>query len=213
MAVSGLSIEQMKQMFLHLCRDMVSSTNLLSQADRAIGDGDHGVGMARGFEAVRERLEGETYQTAADLLKSVGTVLIASIGGASGAIFGTFFRGAAESLAERRQFTATDFAALLAGGLAAVKARGGAKAGDKTMVDALEPAALKAAAMTGEPLSQIARASAEAAREGMEKTKGMIARVGKAKTLGERSLGHLDPGAVSVHLMLRSMADYIAGYC
>ncbi len=220
----GLSLEQLRQMFLYVAGEIVNSTALLTQADKAIGDGDHGIGMARGFEAVRERLENDSFESVGSLLKAVGTTLITSVGGASGIIFGTFFRGGAERLLERREFQAPDLGMLLSDGLEAVMARGGARPGDKTVVDALEPAVraveAKAAVATagaataaGTTLAAAAKAAAEAAREGVEETKEMIARIGKAKTLGKRSLGHPDPGALSMHLILQAMADFIDHAC
>ena len=229
----GLSLEQLRQMFLYVAGEIVNSTALLTQADKAIGDGDHGVGMARGFEAVRERLENDSFESVGLLLKAVGTTLITSVGGASGIIFGTFFRGGAERLVERREFQAPDLGMLLSDGLEAVMARGGARPGDKTVVDALEPAvraveavAVKtaaaaaaattgAAAAAGAPAAgtttaEAAKAAAEAAGKGVEETKEMIARIGKAKTLGERSLGHPDPGALSMHLILQAIADFLS---
>lgn len=215
----GLSLEQLRQMFLYVAGEIVNSTALLTQADKAIGDGDHGVGMARGFEAVRERLENDSFESVGLLLKAVGTTLITSVGGASGIIFGTFFRGGAERLLERREFQAPDLGMLLSDGLEAVMARGGARPGDKTVVDALEPAAraveaaaVKTAAAAGAATAAAAaaKAAAEAAGKGVEETKEMIARIGKAKTLGERSLGHPDPGALSMHLILQAIADFLS---
>lgn len=222
MSTPGLSLEQLQQMFLYVSGEIVNSTAVLTQADKAIGDGDHGVGMARGFEAVRERLENDSFESVGSLLKAVGTTLITSAGGASGIIFGTFFRGGAERLLERREFQAPHLGMLLSDGLEAVMARGGARPGDKTVVDALEPAVRAVNALIEQPkphkaaeagggviLATAAGAAAEAAREGVEETKEMIARIGKAKTLGERSLGHPDPGALSMHLILQAIADFI----
>ncbi len=224
----GLSLEQLRQMFLYVAGEIVNSTTLLTQADKAIGDGDHGIGMARGFEAVRERLENDSFESVGSLLKAVGTTLITSVGGASGIIFGTFFRGGAERLLERREFQAPDLGMLLSDGLEAVMARGGARPGDKTVVDALEPAvraveaiAVKTTAAAGAAAAagtttaataaaEAAKAAAEAAGKGVEETKEMIARIGKAKTLGERSLGHPDPGALSMHLILQAIADFLS---
>jgi len=224
----GLSLEQLKQMFLYVSGEILNSTALLTQADKAIGDGDHGVGMARGFEAVSKKLENDSFESVGSLLKAVGTTLIISVGGASGIIFGTFFRGGAERLLERREFQAPDLAMLLSDGLKAVMARGGARPGDKTVVDALAPAVRAVAAVAAGPtpgaapaagtggettIAAAAKAAAEAAAEGVEETKEMIARIGKAKTLGKRSLGHPDPGALSMHLILQAIADFIDHPC
>lgn len=196
-------------MLIHVSRRMEESKDLLSEADRAIGDGDHGIGMARGFEAVRRKLEGGAFTSAGELGKSTGMALLTSVGGASGAIFGTLFQGGASELEDQQSFTSDTLSRLLLSGLAAVTARGKAKVGDKTMVDALEPAALRSIetrrAFLGEALASVT----EAARLGMEKTKEMRAALGKARTLGERSLGHVDPGAVSMYLILKFMTEYV----
>jgi dihydroxyacetone kinase-like protein len=198
-------------MFIHLSHRMVESKDLLTQADKAIGDGDHGVGMARGFEAVRLKLEDTTFSALDELLKGVGMALMSSVGGAAGAVFGTFFRGGAKRVGGREVFDSESLSLMLLDGLQAVKDRGKAKPGDKTMVDALEPAALKSQELTSAPLDECLAAVTEAARKGMEATKDMVASVGKAKTLGERSLGHPDPGAVSTYLLLKYMTEYVIG--
>lgn len=210
MGKSQLGLQETKAMFMHLSVRMVESKDLLTQADKAIGDGDHGVGMARGFEAVYQKLEGEEFEGIEALLKTVGMTLMTSVGGAAGAVFGTFFRGGARRLSGRRTFDSESLSLMLLDGLDAVKARGKARLGDKTMVDALEPAASKSQELVSDSLGESLSTVAEAARKGMEATKDMVARVGKAKTLGERSLGHLDPGALSTYLILKSMADYVA---
>jgi len=198
-------------MLLHLCRGMQESTDLLSEADRAVGDGDHGVGMARGFEAARHKIEGQPVTALDELFKAVGTALLTSVGGASGAVFGTLFRAGAKNLVGHRVFDAAALSSLLNDGLRAVQERGQAKPGDKTMVDALAPAAAAAQTLATVSLNEALPAVAEAARLGMEKTKEMVATIGKAKTLGERSLGFADPGAVSTWLMLKFMAEYVSG--
>ena len=209
MGKSELSPQEAREMFLRVCDRMVASKDLLTQADKAIGDGDHGVGMARGFEAVRQKIADHAFGTIDDLLKTVGMILMASIGGASGAVFGTFFRGGAKNLGGKTVFDSAALSLLLADGLQAVQQRGGAKPGDKTMVDALAPAAARASELTTAPIAESLATVAEAARQGMEETKHMIAAVGKAKPLGERARGHADPGAVSMYLILKSMSEYV----
>ncbi len=198
-------------MFIYVSQGMEESKDLLTQADKAIGDGDHGVGMARGFLAVRHKLEGGAFATLDELLKAVGMALLTSAGGAAGAVFGTFFRGGAKRLGGRSVFDSESLSFMLLDGLAAVKERGGATPGDKTMVDALEPAAVKSQELASVPLDESLTAVSEAARGGMEATEDMVANVGKAKPLGERSLGHPDPGAVSTYLILKYMAEYVSG--
>jgi dihydroxyacetone kinase-like protein len=209
MAISELSTQEAREMFLYVSRKMVESKDLLTQADKAIGDGDHGVGMARGFEAVAEKLEKQSFNNTGDLLKTIGTTLLMSVGGAAGAIFGTFFRGAAKDLGNSTSLDSRALSRMLLDGLEAVRQRGGAKVGDKTMVDALQSAAIKSEDMSSAPLFESLPAVAGAAEQGMEKTKEMMASIGKAKTLGERSLGHADPGAISTYLILKFMTEFV----
>ena len=205
-----LSVQEVREMIVFVARGMIESKDRLTQADKAIGDGDHGIGMARGFESVIQKVEGQEFATLEALFKLVGMTLLTSIGGAAGAVFGTLFLGAAKNLKDQDVLTAKVFSRMLQDGLQAVKDRGRAKPGDKTMVDALEPAAAEARNRETAPLDEALAAIVEAARLGMEKTKEMVAAVGKAKTLGERALGHPDPGAVSIFLILDSMKEYIA---
>jgi len=204
-----LSLQEVREMMVYVSNRMIASKDRLTQADRAIGDGDHGIGMARGFENVLKKVEGQEFSSLEALFKTVGMALLTSIGGAAGAVFGTFFRGAAENLKGQDVLTAPVFSRILQDGLKAVKDRGQAKPGDKTMVDALEPAAVESRNQAAAPLEVALVVVAEAARLGMERTKEMVAAVGKAKTLGERSLGHPDPGAVSIFLILDSMKEYV----
>jgi phosphoenolpyruvate---glycerone phosphotransferase subunit DhaL len=140
------------------------------------------------------------------VFKNAGMAILGAGGGASGAVFGTLFIGAAKPLTSP-SLDAPAFAAALAAGLAAVQARGKAKPGDKTMIDALAPAVETVQRMSGEPLSVAALAAAKSARAGSEATKSMVAVTGKAKTLGERSLGHVDPGSITLAVMLEGCAD------
>jgi dihydroxyacetone kinase-like protein len=204
-----LTIAEATAMFLHVAQGMQDSQDLLTQADKAIGDGDHGIGMARGFAAVQAKLSASPPATVADLVKTTGMALLTSIGGASGVIFGTLFRSGARNLTDATIFNAETLSLMLADGLAAVQERGKANPGDKTMVDALTPAAAKAAEMAGASLGEALQAAAEAARLGMEETKGMVAATGKARALGPRAVGFADPGALSMYLILDFMVQYV----
>ncbi|KYF71775.1 dihydroxyacetone kinase subunit DhaL [Sorangium cellulosum] len=189
----------------------------LTELDAAIGDSDHGVNMARGFTAVRSRLDTLDRGDVGALLRGVGTILLSTVGGASGPLYGTLFRDAGQRVAGA---AAIDLAALtgcLEAGLEGVRRRGKASPGEKTMVDALVPAvdALKAALGApqpdgagdgGAPLAEALARAAEAAKAGAEATVPLIARKGRASYLGERSAGHQDPGATSCWLLLRSLA-------
>jgi dihydroxyacetone kinase-like protein len=204
-----VTTEDVKEMFLYVSEQVEKNRELLNKADRAIGDGDHGVGMARGFEAVRRKLKGESFQNIAEVLKVIGMTLLTSIGGAAGVIFGTMFIGGAKKLGEQTSFDSKCLSAMLQGGTEAVKERGRAKLGDKTMIDALEPAAVVAEEHEASSLTETVKLAMEAANDGMEKTKKMVARLGKARPLGERSLGHADPGALSIYLMLKAMNEFV----
>lgn len=209
MGKSQLSLNETVAMLNHVAAGIEASKDQLTEADIAIGDGDHGMGMARGFEAVRGKLAAESFTSLDQLFKTVGMTLMGTMGGASGAIFGTLFRGGSKNLANQTVFTSESLALLLGDGLNAIKERGKAKVGDKTMVDALEPAAMKAQACVSAPLDESLPVVAEAAQQGMEYTKTIVATLGRAKTLGERALGHPDPGAVSMYLILNYMAEYV----
>ena len=205
--MDALTPDETCAMFVHVARRIEESKDELTDADRATGDGDHGVVMARGFGAVRVRLEGGGFETAGDVVRAVGRELLSSMGGASGVLFATFFSAGATDGAT---FDADALRRLLVDGSAAVQARGKAARGDKTMLDALAPAAEKALELPQASLSALLLAATEAARGGVEQTTEMVARRGKAKALGERSRGHADPGALSSYLILRAMAEYVS---
>ena len=207
--MEALNTRQVQECLEQVAAKMVASKELLTHADQAIGDGDHGIGMARGFEAVLAKLQSEAFSTPEEVFRKTGFTLLSSIGGAAGAIFGSFFIGAADGLKGESQLTGTAYIKALQSGLEKVQARGKAKVGDKTMVDALAPAAQAAAVHAEKSLPEISTLVFQAAEEGKEKTKDFIATTGKAKTLGERSLGHADPGAISMALILGFINEYI----
>jgi phosphoenolpyruvate---glycerone phosphotransferase subunit DhaL len=199
-----LSAADLRAMLVAAAARVVASVDLLTALDQAIGDGDHGIGMRRGFAAVQEQLAVDHGESADVLLKGVGTTLMSKTGGAAGAVFGTFFRAGAEAVAGHALDGAT-FAAFLRRGAEAVMQRGGAKPGQKTMLDAAVPAADAAAAAPD--LRAALAAAAQAAEAGVEATKDMLATTGKARTLGERALGHVDPGAMTFSLILLALRD------
>lgn len=207
--MAGLTVEQARLLFLKVAEQVIRSQEMLTEADRTIGDGDHGTGMARGFAAVRQKLEQSAPTDLGELLRQIGRELMMNIGGAAGIIFGTLFQAGGKNLAGVQLLDARALHTWLADGLAGVQARGKASAGDKTMVDVLLPAAQAAAAHQDRPLAESLAAVSQAALEGMEATKDMVANFGKAKTLGERALGYPDPGAVSTYLILKTMAEEV----
>ncbi|MGH3761494.1 dihydroxyacetone kinase subunit DhaL [Actinophytocola sp.] len=182
----------------------------LIQLDRAIGDGDHGENLDRGFKAVLSKLDESTPDTPAAVLKIVATTLISKVGGAAGPLYGTAFLRAATALGSAAELAVAEVTEALRAALGGVVARGKAELGDKTMVDALDPA-VRAAEKEQGSVAALLSAAADAAATGAESTVPLVARKGRASYLGERSAGHLDPGARSTALLLRSLADSAAG--
>lgn len=205
-----LKPNQVRLMMLQVADAIIAAEPMLSQADRDLGDGDHGLGMKRGMEAVKTQLSPLDPGSVEQVFVTTGTAMMTSMGGASGAIFGTVFRAGGKALSGRATLDPEGLALLLEAALEGVMKRGGAKPGDKTMIDALAPAAAKARESTGLPLSQALVAVAQAAADGTEASKAMIAQFGRAKTLGEACLGFPDAGALSITLMLSTMRDYAA---
>ena len=203
-----LSLDQAKAALVAAADAIIAATDRLTKADQAIGDGDHGLGMARGFKAAKDALDKKPADTVGDLFKTVGMAIVSTSGGASGAIFGTFFTGAAKVLASDH-LDAASFAQALDEGQKAVQARGKAAPGHKTMLDALAPAVEAARAAQGKGLAGAVAAAARAAEGGVEATRDMVAQFGRARTLGERALGHPDPGAISVSVILAAFAGSI----
>lgn len=185
----------------------------LTELDSAIGDADHGANMARGMTAVTEKLGAGAPTGIDDLLKTVGMTLVSSVGGASGPLYGTFFLRMGMSAGAVSSLDGPALAAALRAGLEGIVARGKPEAGDKTLFDAMAPAvdALDDALASGASVSEGARAAADAAAAGRDATLPLVARKGRASYLGERSAGHLDPGAASTAILFETLADAIAG--
>ncbi|MGC5626998.1 dihydroxyacetone kinase subunit DhaL [Georgenia sp. Z1344] len=190
------------------CDAIVAAKERLTRADQAIGDGDHGVGMARGFTAAKEALAEASPATPGEAFKAVGSAVLATSGGASGAIFGTMFRAPAKVLTGDT-LDADGFATALEAGAEQVMRRGKAEVGQKTMLDALVPAAEAARAAVGQGLAATARAAAVASADGVERSAELVSGFGKSRSLGERSVGHPDPGAISVSVLLGAIADVV----
>ena len=191
---------------------MEENRRYLTKLDSEIGDGDHGNNMYRGFQAALERLDGADPSTPADVLKIVSMALVSKVGGAAGPLYGTAFLRASTALQGRDEISAEDAVEALEAALGGIKQRGKAEAGDKTIVDALEPAveAAKRAASDGS-VAQVFRAAADAAEEGAETTVPLTARKGRASYLGDRAQGHRDPGATSTYYLLDAAARALEG--
>src|SRR5690242_11800503 len=181
----------------------------LTELDAAIGDADHGANMDRGLQAAVAALDETAPETASAVFSKVGMTLVSTVGGASGPLFGTLFLRIGGSLGDAKKVTLAQLAAALRAGLDGVVARGRAEPGDKTMYDALAPAVeqLERAVADDVPLRDALAAALAAAEAGRDATTPMLARKGRASYLGERSVGHQDPGATSVALLVAAMGE------
>ncbi len=187
--------------------DVAEQRDYLVDLDRAIGDGDHGENMDRGFKAAVEALGQAEPASVAEVLKTVAKTLMSTVGGAAGPLYGTAFLRASKAAGDG-ELDAAGVAAIIEGALGGIQARGKATTGEKTMVDAWTPAldAARAAAESGADAVATLQAAATAAEAGAAATEPLRATKGRASYLGERSIGHLDPGAVSTSLILRAAA-------
>jgi len=185
----------------------------LTDLDAAIGDADHGANMKRGLAAAVDTVGAGGFTAADALLKKVGTTLVSTVGGASGPLYGTFFLRTGSALAGQAGSDGLDAQTLadsLEAGVGGIAARGRATAGEKTMLDAWRPALEALRAHPGDLAAGVA-AAARAAAAGRDATKPMVATKGRASYLGERSVGHIDPGAASTALILAALDDVVAG--
>lgn len=201
--------------FQNWLRDLASTLHdnaaYLTELDSAIGDADHGSNMDRGFAAVVAVMDETEFDSVDELLKKAGMTLVSKVGGASGPLYGTFFLRFGTALAGK-DITAASVGEALRAGVGGILARGKPELGDKTMYDAWAPAldAYDAAVAGGSDLADALRAAADAAAKGRDATIPLVARKGRASYLGERSAGHLDPGATSTTLLLESAARILA---
>jgi dihydroxyacetone kinase phosphoprotein-dependent L subunit len=205
-----LNADEVKAMMIAVSDEIVRNEAVLNEADRQLGDGDHGLGMTRGFNEAKKQLEALTPTSVSKVFTTTGMALMSSMGGASGAVFGMLFQTGGMAIASDEDLNGQSLSTFLKAGTQGVMNIGNAKAGDKTMVDALLVAQEAAAANKDRPLSEALAAVAEGARQGMENTKGMIAQLGRARTLGEKTLGHPDPGALSVSIIFKAASDFVA---
>lgn len=210
MPKASLSKDEVKAMLILACERIIAAEPMLSEADRNLGDGDHGLGMQRGMTAAIEKLNAGEVESIEKAFSNVGMAMMSSMGGASGAIFGTFFRNGGKALNGKDAFDAAGLAAFLKAGVDGVKQRGGAAVGDKTCVDAMEPAANKAAEVADQSLPEAMQAVTDATIAGKDASKAMIAKFGRAKTLGEACIGFPDAGACSVVVIIEAFRDFIA---
>lgn len=191
-----MQVNDVKTLILQAADEIIANKDYLTDLDRSIGDADHGVNMAKGFGFTKEALEADfdDYKT---LFNKVATTLLSKVGGASGPLYGSFFMKFAASLKDVDELTREKLNQSFTAGVDGVKQRGKAEVGDKTMVDVLEPVA--EALNAGKSFDEVIKI----AEESMEKTKDIKAKKGRASYVGERSIGHIDPGAASSYILVK----------
>ena len=212
MSDAVVTVAQLRS-WLRRFHDLVIKNQVhLTELDSSIGDADHGINMARGMTAVIGKLDGIRTGHVNELVKTVAMTLITSVGGASGPLYGTFFLRFAGAAGPSTELDAEMLNTALRAGLDGIVERGKAQVGDKTMVDALAPAldAMESVIKTGGDLAAAVIAARDAAATGRDGTLPLVARKGRASYLGERSAGHLDPGAASLSLLFDALAEELA---
>ena len=204
-----LTREQVIKWLYKAGKSLEENKEVLNELDAAIGDAEHGINMDRGFQKVITQLPSSEDKDIEYILKSAGMSLISSVGGASGQLYGSFFLKAAAAVPGKQQLDEEELLTVLRAGLKGVVDRGKAQQGDKTMVDALVPsvAAFESLIRKGNSMAEALEQAVTAAEKGMENTISMVARRGRASYLGERSIGHQDPGATSMYLILKALYD------
>lgn len=192
---------------------IIANRDYLNELDGAIGDADFGTSISQGFKAVLEQLPALASSDIGGLLSKVGMTLVTKVGGASGPLFGTAFMKAGQTVAGQQEISSTDLVKMLQAALAGVKMRGKAEPGEKTLIDALQPAveAFASGVQSAQSLRETGRLAAEAARLGVEATKAMVATKGRAYYVGERSIGHPDAGATSIYLLFAAVCEKNGG--
>ncbi len=194
---------------LGMGRVMEENKEFLTDLDNTIGDGDHGINMARGFAEVEKQAEGLAGKDIGNILKTTGMTLVSKVGGSSGPLYGTAFMKAGMTIGAKTEIGMDDFLGGLEAGIEGVKARGKSTTGEKTMLDSMVPAleAMKEKQAAGADVKAVLEAGVAAAEAGVEATKPMVATKGRASYLGERSVGHQDPGATSFAFLLKEICN------
>ena len=210
--LTELNAQDARNMLLYISDKMIAKKPYLTEVDSAIGDGDHGIGMAGGMQKAKKKLmKMEAEENVYAVFEAAGKAMLLSMGGASGVIFGSLYLAGAKDEEAKAVLTAEDLAKMERKSLAAIQERGKAEVGDKTMVDALAPAVEAMEAACDKGLAEMLRAAEEAARQGMENTKNYQAKFGRAKSLMERAIGSQDAGATSVWLIFQGMREFVEG--
>lgn len=196
------------EILTNISKVMFDNKEYLTELDNVIGDGDHGINMSRGFVEVDKKMDTFAGKDIGAILKAVGMTLVSTVGGSAGPLYGTAFMKAGTVIGAKNELDMDDFLTALDAAIEGVKMRGKSTTGEKTMLDAMVPAleAMKAAKEAGKDVASIFADGVEAAEAGMEHTKELVATKGRASYVGERSIGHQDPGATSFTLMLKEIA-------
>jgi len=206
--LNTLHAKDAKNMLIYIADKVIAQKPFLTEVDSAIGDGDHGIGMAGGMQKAKDKLMNQEFEDAYEVFLTAGKAMLMSMGGASGVIFGSLYMAGAKG-EQGAVLTAENLAQMERKSLEAIKERGKASVGDKTMVDALEPAVLAMEANFDKGLYEMLKEAEKAAEQGLEDSKGYIAKFGRAKSLMERAIGHQDAGATSVWLIFQGMREYV----
>jgi dihydroxyacetone kinase-like protein len=201
------SVEDARSWIDEIARLIADNVNSLTELDTAIGDGDHGANMTRGLSAVEKKLETAEVSDVSALFKLVGMTLLSTVGGAAGPLYGGFFLALARVTAGKQMLNQRELLQSFREGLADIQRRGKAQTGDKTMVDSLAPALNAWEAIPDSDLAPATMCAAQAAAEAARATIPMLALKGRASYLGERSIGHQDPGATSCALLFQALAS------
>lgn len=206
----ALNVNSTKEMLIYIADKIIESKPFLTEVDSKIGDGDHGIGMAGGLQKAKDKLLTlDNISNVYDLFNTVGKTMLMSMGGASGVIFGSLFLDGSKNVDPKTELNAQDIAEIMEKGLISIKERGKAQVGDKTMIDALEPAVESLKTNSSKGLHLMLLEAEAAAAQGVENTKKYVAKFGRAKSLMERAIGYQDAGATSVWIIFRSMREYI----
>ena len=206
MATDTFSVKDARAWMTAFGKAVSENQEYLTELDSAIGDADHGTNMDRGMRAVEEKLSAADPATLGSVFKTVGMALVSTVGGASGPLYGTFFLRMGAALGDKSECDKADLSSALRAGIKGVIDRGKAQLGDKTMLDALSPALDSFDGIEGLSIAAASAGAAEAAAAGRDATAPLKALKGRASYLGDRSIGHIDPGSASAALLIRALA-------
>ena len=206
MATDTFSVKDARAWMTAFGKAVSENQEYLTELDSAIGDADHGTNMDRGMRAVEEKLSAADPTTLGSVFKTAGMALVSTVGGASGPLYGTFFLRMGAALGDKSECDKADLSSALRAGIKGVIDRGKAQLGDKTMLDALSPALDSFDGIEGLSIAAASAGAAEAAAAGRDATAPLKALKGRASYLGDRSIGHIDPGSASAALLIRALA-------